>query len=182
MSSTVRSRTLSMVYTAMFAVIIAICSWIAIPGPVPFTLQTFAVFTAVAILGGKRATVCISLYILLGTAGLPVFANFKGGVSALIGPTGGYIIGFIFIALINWLLTWIFGKKPPITFLSILLGLLICYAFGTAQFMLVTQSNGNPYTLSAALWLCVLPFIPIDLIKLALALFLSTRLSRILKL
>ncbi len=179
MTSTVRSHTLNMVYAAMFAVIMAICSWIAIPGPVPFTLQTFAVFVTIAMLGGKRASVSILLYILLGAIGVPVFANFKGGISVLLGPTGGYIIGFMLIALLNWLLTHLFGKKLLITALSMTGGLLLCYAFGTAQFMLVTQSGGNPYTLGAALWMCVLPFVPIDLIKMALALFLSARLSRI---
>ena len=85
-----------MAYIGLFAVVIAICSWISIPTVVPFTLQTFAVFLAVAILGGKRGTLSVIVYVLLGADGLPVFSGFKGGFGVLLNTTGGYIIGFIF--------------------------------------------------------------------------------------
>ncbi len=84
-----------MTLIAMFAAIMAVCSWISIPAPVPFTLQTMAVFLAVGLLGGKRGTIAVAIYILLGAVGLPVFAGFSGGLGTLLGLTGGYIFGFL---------------------------------------------------------------------------------------
>ena len=99
MTST-KMQTLDMAYIGLFAVVIAICSWISIPTVVPFTLQTFAVFLAVAVLGGKRGTLAVIVYVLLGAVGLPVFSGFKGGIGVLLNTTGGYIIGFVFSALV----------------------------------------------------------------------------------
>ncbi|MBR6474866.1 MAG: biotin transporter BioY, partial [Lachnospiraceae bacterium] len=92
--------TLDLIYMAIGAALIAACSWITIPFMVPFTLQTFAVFTIVGLLGGRKGFLSILVYILLGAVGLPVFSGFKGGIGVLAGTTGGYIIGFLFIALI----------------------------------------------------------------------------------
>ena len=78
-------KTIDMVYIAVFAVLIAICSWISIPTTVPFTLQTFAVFLAVGVLGGKRGSLSVLIYILLGAVGIPVFAGFSGGFGNLLG-------------------------------------------------------------------------------------------------
>lgn len=100
-----------MAYIGLFAVVIAICSWISIPTVVPFTLQTFAVFLTVSVLGGKRGTLSVIIYVLLGAVGLPVFSGFKGGVGALLNTTGGYIIGFIFSALIMWAFEKAFRPK-----------------------------------------------------------------------
>ena len=91
-----------MAYIAMFAVIMAVCSWISVPYVAPFTLQTFGVFLAVGVLGGKRGTLAVLVYILLGCVGLPVFAGFTGGIGILLGSTGGYIVGFVFLALVMW--------------------------------------------------------------------------------
>lgn len=88
-----------MAYIALFAVLMAVCSWISIPAVVPFTLQTFGVFVAVSVLGGKRGTLAVVLYLLMGVVGLPVFAGFSGGLGVLLGSTGGYIVGFVFTAL-----------------------------------------------------------------------------------
>ena len=89
-----RQKTLDMVYIAIFAVIIAVCSWISVPMVVPFTLQTFGVFCAVGLLGGKRGTLSVLIYVLLGAVGVPVFAGFSSGIGSLFGVTGGYIMGF----------------------------------------------------------------------------------------
>ena len=97
-----RNKTYDMVYIAIFAVLMAICSWISIPMAVPFTLQTFGVFMAVGILGGKRGTFAVLIYIILGAIGVPVFAGFSGGIGVLLSSTGGYIIGFLFSALVMW--------------------------------------------------------------------------------
>jgi len=91
-----KTRTYDMAYIAIFAVLIAICSWISIPMTVPFTLQTFGVFMAVGVLGGKRGSLAVLVYILLGAIGVPVFAGFSGGFGILLNNTGGYIIGFLF--------------------------------------------------------------------------------------
>ena len=94
-----KTKTYDLAYIAIFAVLIAICSWISIPMTVPFTLQTFGVFMAVGVLGGKRGSLAVLVYILLGVIGVPVFAGFSGGLGILLNNTGGYIIGFLFSAL-----------------------------------------------------------------------------------
>ena len=102
-----------MAYIALLVVVIAVCSWISIPSVVPFTMQTFGVFCAVGLLGGFRGTVAVLIYILMGLIGLPVFFNFNGGVGYLMGPTGGYIVGFLFTALVYWLFEKLFGIYQP---------------------------------------------------------------------
>ena len=97
-----RSKTYDIVYIGVFAVIMAICSWISIPTTVPFTLQTFGVFIAVGVLGGKRGSLAVLVFIILGAIGIPVFSGMTGGVGILLGSTGGYIIGFLFSALVMW--------------------------------------------------------------------------------
>ncbi len=163
-------RTLDLTYIALFAVLIAICSWISIPTVVPFTLQTFAVFAAVGVLGGKRGTWAVLIYILLGAIGIPVFAGFKGGIGILLNTTGGYIIGFLFSALLYWGITKLLGEKIWVAALAMVLGLLVCYAFGTIWFMAVyARANGAIGWLTALGW-CVFPFVIPDLCKIALAL------------
>ena len=98
---------------ALFAALMAICSWISIPLTVPFTLQTFAVFVTLEIIGGKRGTLSILVFLLLGAIGVPVFAGFKSGVAVLLGTTGGYLIGFLCTALIYWLFTSLLGNPRP---------------------------------------------------------------------
>lgn len=176
-----RNKTYDMVYIGVFAVLIAICSWISIPTAVPFSMQTFAVFLTVGLLGGKRGTMAILIYILLGAIGIPVFTGFSGGVGVLAGTTGGYIIGFITAALAMWGLEKILGKKTWALALSMIVGLAICYAFGTAWFMIVYARNTGAVGLWTVLGWCVFPFIIPDIIKIILALGMSKRLSGILK-
>ena len=177
-STSTKMKTLDMAYIGLFAVIIAICSWISIPTVVPFTLQTFAVFLAVAVLGGKRGALSVIVYVLLGAVGLPVFSGFKGGIGVLLNTTGGYIIGFIFSALLMWAFEKAFGKKAWALILSMILALALCYAFGTIWFMIVHANNVGAVGLSAVLGWCVIPFVIPDLIKIALAFILSIRISR----
>ena len=180
--TTTRSKTYDMVYVAVFAVLIAICSWISIPMTVPFTLQTFAVFLAVGVLGGKRGSLAVLIYILLGAVGIPVFAGFSGGIGQLLGNTGGYIIGFLFSALLMWLIEKLFGRKTWVLGISMVLGLIVCYAIGTVWFMVVYAQNSGAVGLATVLGWCVIPVIIPDLVKIALALTLSKRLSKALKL
>lgn len=173
-----RSKTYDIVYIAVFAVIMAICSWISIPAAVPFTLQTFGVFIAAGVLGGKRGTLSVLVFILLGAVGIPVFANFSGGIGVLAGPTGGYIIGFLFSALVMWAMEKLPGKKSIMQIVSMVVGLVICYAFGTAWFMVVYGKANGPVGLVTALGWCVFPFIIPDFIKIALAYVLSRKLRK----
>lgn len=177
-------RVLDLAYMALFAALMAICSWITIPSGIPFTLQTFGVFMAVALLGGKRGTISISLYVLMGIIGLPVYSGFKAGVGHLLGMTGGYIWGFIASALVMWAMMNIKPKNKVVAnvykIFTMLVGLFVCYALGTAQFMyLYLQKNGaGSATLAMCLGWCVIPYILPDCIKIALAFILSERLKR----
>ena len=112
-----------MVYIAIGAVLITVCSWISIPTTVPFTLQTFAVFLVLSLIGGKRGTLSVIIYLLLGAVGVPVFAGFKAGFATLLGTTGGYIIGFIFMGLIYWLSERLFGNRLAVRIATLVVGL-----------------------------------------------------------
>ena len=173
-----RSKTYDIVYIAVFAVIMAICSWISIPAAVPFTMQTFGVFIAVGVLGGKRGSLSVLVFILLGAIGIPVFANFSGGIGVLAGPTGGYIIGFLFSALLMWAMEKLQGKKSVMQIVSMIAGLIVCYAFGTVWFVIVYGRMNGPIGFTAALASCVVPFIIPDIIKIALAYVLSRKLRK----
>lgn len=175
-------RTVDMAYIALFVVVMAICSWISIPATVPFTMQTFAVFLAVGVLGGKRGAIAVLVYLLLGAVGVPVFSEFSGGIGSLLGATGGYLVGFLFTALVMWAMERLLGKKIWVLAVSMVLGLLVCYAFGTAWFMVVWARTSGAIGLLTALGWCVFPYIPVDLIKIVLALVLCRRLSAVLKL
>ena len=167
-----------LVYIAVFAGMMAICSWISIPAAVPFTMQTFAVFIAFAVLGGRRGAMAVLVYILMGAVGLPVFAGFTGGIGALAGTSGGYIIGFLGSALVMWGLEKIVGRKTIPQFLAMLLGLLVCYAFGTAWFMVVYMASAGAVGRVTVLGWCVLPFSVPDILKILLALALGKRIRR----
>ena len=159
----------SMCYVGVFAALMAVCSWIAVPTAVPFTLQTLGVFLAVGLLGGKLGTAAVVVYVLLGAFGLPVFANFSGGAGVLLSNTGGYIIGFIFSALFMWAMEHLLGRRTWVLLVSMLAGLVICYAFGTAWFMLLYMRTTGPVGLVTVLGWCVFPFVLPDLLKILLA-------------
>lgn len=180
-SELTRNKTLDMVYVAMFAVLVAICSWISIPATVPFTLQTFGVFVAVGVLGGKRGTLSILVYLLLGAIGIPVFAGFSGGIGIIIGNTGGYIIGFLMSALVMWGMEKLLGRKTWVLALSMVLGLLVCYAFGIVWFIVAYTRSTEPIGLWTALGWYVFPFVIPDLVKIVLALFVCKKLTKVIK-
>ena len=170
-----------LVMVALFAALIAVCAWITVPGAVPFTLQTMGVFLAVGLLGGKRGTASVLVYILLGAVGMPVFSGFSGGVGRLLGTTGGYIIGFLVAALAMWAMEAIFGKAKRVLPGSMLLGLLLCYTFGTVWFLVLYTQTKGAISVASVLSMCVIPFILPDLLKIALALLLTSRLSKFIK-
>lgn len=162
---------------ALCAALLAPCAWLSVPTQPPFTMQTFGIFLTLLLLGAKDGTIAIGLYILLGALGVPVFSGFNGGMGALMGPTGGYIVGFLLICLIFGLLC---GKGAGLWLkaLALLLGLAVCYAFGTLWFVKVYGDMKGPISTLSALSMCVFPFIVPDLAKLALALWAGKRLEK----
>lgn len=174
-------KTYHIVYTGIFAVLLAICAWISIPTVIPFTLQTFGVFLSVLILGGKQGTVAILIYLLLGAVGIPVFSNFGAGLGYLLGNTGGYAIGFIFIGLTGWLFEKLFGCKAVWQLPAMLVGLALCYAFGTLWFMNLSVNSSETGGLLTVLTMCVFPFVIPDFLKLSFAYMISKRLKPFLR-
>ncbi|WP_124099226.1 biotin transporter BioY [Ruminococcus sp. Marseille-P6503] len=169
----------SITYCGLFIALIAVCSWISIPATVPFTLQTFGVFAAVGILGGKLGTIAVTGYVILGAIGVPVFAGFSGGMGAIAGTSGGYIIGFIFTALTMWLFEKLLGKKFWVLILSMVIGLIVCYAFGTVWFMIVYTNNTGAVGLGTVLGWCVTPFLIPDAVKIVCATIITNRVKKL---
>lgn len=173
-----KSAVYKMTLCGVFAAIMAVCSWISVPTTVPFTLQTLAVFCTLGILGGQLGTVSVIVYLLIGLAGVPVFAGFSGGFSAFLTPSGGYLIGFVFTALVYWTITAAFGDRTAIKTAALAVGTIVCYVFGTAWFILFYSNSAEPVGIFTALSLCVFPFIIPDAAKLAAAVIISRRLSK----
>lgn len=171
-------KTTYMALCGLFAALMAICSMISIPlgfTPVPVNLATLGVFLAGGLLGKKYGTISLAVYVLIGAVGVPVFAGFRGGLSVLAGPTGGYIIGYIAAAFLVGLLTELFlGRKGAakekgsssrvkellLCAAAMVVGLAACYLLGTAWFMISTHTGLWPALVS-----CVFPFLPGDALK-----------------
>ncbi len=137
-----RKSTFHLALCAFFAALTAAAAQLSVPiGPVPVSLATFAVYLAGGILGAGGGAVSQAVYVLLGAAGLPVFAGFRGGAAVLAGPTGGYLAGYIVCALITGAGAERFGRKPLPLVLSMIFGTLVCYALGTAWFMLPHEAR-----------------------------------------
>jgi biotin transport system substrate-specific component len=176
-----RTKAADAAFTAAGAALIAICSWITFPLTVPITLQTLGVCLVAGILGAKKGLAATAVYILVGAAGVPVFHGFTGGAGILLGNTGGYIIGFIFTALITGLASDRYGAKPMPLILSMTVGVLVCYAFGTVWFAVLYAKTGGSAGIMTILGWCVFPFIIPDAIKIAAAAFLTARLKPLIK-
>lgn len=158
---------------AMLTALMAVCAWISVPvGDNAVSLQTFAVFLTLGLLGGRLGSVMILVYLLLGAAGVPVFTGFRGGIGALLGPTGGYLWGFLGACLIYWALE----KRLP-RWLNMALGMLCCYACGTAWYYIAYAQTG----IWAVILTCVVPYMIPDTIKIILALTVSNRLRELLR-
>ena len=168
-----------LVRIAVMSALTVVCSWITVHIPVisvPFTLQTFAVFFALEFIGGRNGTISFFVFILLGALGVPVFSGFNGGFGHLFGPTGGYLIGFVFSCLICWAFEKRFGYKSALHYVVLAAALIACYFCGTVWFSLYTNT---PFITSLSV--CVVPFIAPDVLKISLAVLLSVRLRKIIK-
>lgn len=169
------ARLKSMVFVALMAAFLCIFSPISIPLPlVPITLQTFGVFLASALLGWKRGTVAVLIYLLLGLIGLPVFSGWTGGFSSFATPSSGYIIGFLFTALLTGFLIDRFSRQFWMYPVAMAAGLAVCYLFGTIWFLVYMNVwMSTPYSFWEAVLICVLPFLVGDAVKIAAATALS---------
>ena len=175
------TKTKLMVQIALVTAVICVLSPFTIPlpfSPVPISLTIFAIYLGLYALNWKWGTVSILLYILIGLVGVPVFSGFSGGPGKLLGPTGGYIIGYIFVGIIAG---WFIDKSDKIYMhaIGMVIGVAVCYAFGTVWFMYVYARTSGPIGVMTALSWCVLPYLLPDAVKIALASVLATRLSDI---
>lgn len=154
-----------MTVTAAMAAVLCVAAPFTIPtGLIPVTLASFTVYLAAAILGAKKGIISVALYILIGAVGLPVFSGFKSGLGVLAGPTGGYLIGYLFCAAAVGLAVDRWGKRFWVFPAAMIAGTVLLYAFGTAWFM-VQSGNGLLY----ALGVCVVPFLIGDAVKIVAA-------------
>ncbi len=163
-----------LVIAAIFTSLTAVCAQIILPiGAVPVSLSLLPVLLCGALLPMPDALLAMTAYLLLGLAGVPVFSSFQGGAAKLFGVTGGYILGYLPCAALTRLIIRKPGRRWYVRAAAMGAGVLSCYAFGTAWFM-VTKGTA----LLPSLELCVLPFLPFDAVKIALAVFLSIRLEK----
>jgi biotin transport system substrate-specific component len=176
--STAQSRLRGMVYASLFGALTALGAYLTIPLPVvPITLQTLFTNLAGALLGGVFGALSQVVYVFLGVIGLPVFAGGKAGLGVLLGPTGGYLIGFVIGALVTGKLVEksVETKKKP-GFLhyaaAMTAGLAVIYACGILQLTAVAK-----ITFAKALAVGVLPFLPGDFIKIAAASLIALKLK-----
>ncbi|MGN1481369.1 biotin transporter BioY [Porcipelethomonas sp.] len=170
-----KSRTLEIVLVGLAAALMCIAGPFSIPipfSPVPISLTNLAIYIAAFILEWKLCGLSTVIYLLLGMVGLPVFSGFTGGLSKLAGPTGGYLIGFIFTALICGFFCHKFNKIYMYV-IGMVLGLAVAYIFGTAWFM-IQQDTG----LIPSLTMCVIPFLPGDAVKIVIAAILGPILKK----
>lgn len=170
-------RTKQIVITGLATAVICVVSMISIPlQPVPFTLSLFAIFLTGALLSPKSAFFAALVYLMIGACGVPVFAGMRGGLSVLLGVTGGYLVAYPLMSMIVALSVKLLRRRNVLSLsIGMLIALLVCYLIGTVWFCLVMQVS-----FAEALAVCVIPFVAFDLLKAALALALALVLARIL--
>ena len=160
-------RTKQMVLIALMTAVTCVLGPLSIPlpfSPVPISLTNFAIFLAIFVLGMKSGTISFIIYLLLGAVGVPVFSSFREGFQVLAGPTGGYLIGFIFLALIMGFALDHFDRKLVPTIIGMIIGMAVCYAFGTvwlAKLLSLSFKEG--------LMMGVIPYLPGDAAKIIIA-------------
>ena len=173
MSETFSVRKMAII--ALMTAVLCILAPISIPvfiSPVPVSLGVLAIYLIAYVLSPLDATISVIIFILLGTFGLPVFSGYSGGLSKLVGPTGGYIIGFLFTVYISSL--FIHMKKGIIfDVIGMITGLALCYILGTIWF---SYQQGKGFI--ASLLLCVVPFLIGDAIKIIVAVILGTQINK----
>lgn len=167
-----KNKTRDLIRIALFAALTAVLSQIFIPlpfTPVPVNLATFSIFIAGGVLGAKNGAISQIVYLLIGAIGLPVFAGFTAGLGIVLGPTGGYLLGYILCAFVIGLCI---KKWKNNYILAFILGLSACYLLGTLWFMFTTKTPLIP-----SLTMCVIPFIPGDIVKILGACLVTKRIK-----
>lgn len=182
-------------YIGLFAALLAVCAWLYIPIPaseIAVTLQTLGVCAVAGLLGWKRGTLCILVYILLGICGIPVFSGYNNFYALLGAPSAGYVIGFVFTAFIVGIVSdklHLIGEKASnkvgsqilqliVLAVAMIAGVAVCYVFGTLWYLLIYKGSVTAENLQIALTYCVYPFIVPDLIKIVVATVLVNRLKK----
>lgn len=159
---------------ALMTAVICILAPLSIPiGAVPISFTNLAVYFAVYLIGTKYAAYSYLIYYLLGLVGLPVFSGFTGGIGKAIGPTGGCLIGFFFMAIISGIFIEKFKNNRLMQLLGMILGTIVVYALGTLWFSFVMNK-----TLVESFMICVAPFIIGDLVKMIIAMYVGTEIRK----
>ena len=176
-ASSQRISTKTMALIAVMTAVTCVLAPLSIPiGPVPISLTNLAIYFGLYILGMKKETVSYMVYLLIGFVGVPVFSGFTGGAGKLLGPTGGYLIGFIPMAIVAGILIDKSGGKVLPSVIGMVAGTAVCYGLGTAWFCIQAH-----YEVMPALALCVIPFLPGDAVKIAIAAFFGPQIRRAIK-
>lgn len=165
-----------MVLIGVMCAVTCVLGPISIPlpfSPVPISLTNFVICISAYVLGTKKGTLSCILYLLIGLAGLPVFSGFSGGAAKMLGPTGGYLIGFIFQAVIAGLFIDRFPKKRLVHILGMAAGVACCYLFGT---LWLAHESGNTFLYSILIG--VVPYLPGDAVKIAAASLIGPKLRQ----
>jgi biotin transport system substrate-specific component len=158
-----------MVFASLMAALIAVGSYLAVPvGPVPIVLQNLFVLLAGLLLGGRWAAASVAVFLLAGACGLPVFANGTAGLGRLIGPTGGYLIGYLAAAFLVGIMAEKANQRVALEVLAMVIGSMVVYAFGVPWLAMVT---GMPWDKAIAVGLY--PFLIGDALKIAAAIPIS---------
>lgn len=174
MEAKTRSNVYPLAMTAVMAALIAAVSpFSLLIGPIPLSLCTLMLYMTPYILGWRRGAVATLVFILLGMVGIPVFTGFQGGIGKVLGPTGGYIAGYIPLVIITGLAVRFFPKNRVVQFWGMIAATAVLYTLGTAWFCVQSRND-----LQEAVALCVFPFIPGDLIKMVIAMVVGPELQK----
>ena len=162
-------KTKGMLLSGLFGALTAIFSQIIIPvGAVPVSLATLSVMLSTSFLGKKWGTLSQIIYVLVGMIGLPVFHGMQGGIGVLTGPTGGFLVGY---PLFAWIMGWMIERNRSLVF-SMIAGTAGCYLLGSIWFWILTKG-----TVWSVLLSCMIPFLPVDGLKMMIAWWLTKRLK-----
>lgn len=164
-----KDNAVGITHAAFQTALIAVCAWITVPGTIPFTMQIFAVFCALYLLGGKWGTISVGTYLLLGAMGLPVFSGFQGGLGILFGYSGGFLLGFLVMSLIYWRVVGEQSYAPKRMLCGTTLGLLGCYALGLVWLVIIYSLKVEQIGIGTVFMMYCLPFLIPDLVKMGLA-------------
>ena len=166
--------TYQMSVTALMAAAMCVLGPLTVPiGAVPISLANFVICLTAWLLGPKFGTLSVAVYLLIGLVGVPVFSGYGAGIAKLAGPTGGYLVGYLLLAFIGGLFIEKSKGQPVVSGIGLVLGDAACYVLGTIWFMVLTGLD-----LPTSLTYCVIPYLPGDVIKIALASLLTIQLDK----